>query len=340
MQQFLALAEARDLDEAARRLRMTPAALRKSMRRLERQLGTRLFVHDIRAFGLTADGVGLVGPARGVVSAAARFKAAMRSIEGVLRVAHASSVDTLSVVLDRYCELHPEVEVHEQVLPCEAQLAALHEREIDVAVCRLIAAPPNDCQVQLLRLDPLLAAVTATAGAAPVCVDPARTPTYVGETGGEWLARDDLVTSFERASGCVLHRVRVAFGAGQHVAALERTHAPVFLIMSSSTPLPVDRRLVGLVPIQPYFPWSMVWPTDASAAVSAFVETARAVSAENGWVAVDKLPGNPWLPEDDFHRHHVDADPRPEPAFPAKVSEISQCSIASGRQRARSTLPA
>jgi DNA-binding transcriptional LysR family regulator len=340
LQQFLVLAQSRDIDRAAGRLRITPSALRKSMRRLERQLGTRLFVQDTRVAQLTPDGAGLVEPAAAVVSAAARFKAGMRSVDGVLRVAHASSVDTLSVVLDRYCELHPEVAVEEQVLPCEAQMAALREREIDVALGRLTGAPPDDCQVELLRLDPLLAAVGASEGVATMSVDPARVPTYVGETRSEWLARDDLIVAYERAAGCVLHRVRVLLGACQHVAALQRTRAPVFLMMSSSTALPVARRLVGLVPLQPYFPWSLVWPTDSSAAVTAFVETARAVSAENGWLAVDKLPGNPWLPEDDFHAYRLAAHPRPESAFRANVSAIRQASIASRRERDGCVLPA
>jgi len=78
------------------------------MRRLERRLGTTLVVRDARRFELTADGA-LVGPAAGVVSAAARFTASTRAAEGVLRVAHASSVDTLSVVLDRYSGLHLQV---------------------------------------------------------------------------------------------------------------------------------------------------------------------------------------------------------------------------------------
>jgi DNA-binding transcriptional LysR family regulator len=340
LQQFLVLAEARDIDEAAHRLRITPAGLRKSMRRLERQLGTRLFAHDARVFQLTAGGAGLVGPAAGVVSAAARFTAGMRSISGVLRVAHASSVDTLSVVLDRYSEMHPEVVVEERVLPCEEQLTALREREIDVAVCRLTGAPPDDCQVELLRLDPLLAAVTANTRAAPMSVDPARTATYVGETGGEWRARDELIASFERAAGCALHRVPVLIGAGQHLAALERTHAPVFLMMSSSWATPAGRRLVGLVPLQPYFPWSLVWPTGSSTAVTAFVETARAVSMEKRWLAMDKLPGTPWLPHDDFHRHRLEADPHLESAFAAKLSQIKHFPIAGERVRADSTLPA
>lgn len=340
LQQFLVLTETRDVDRAAGRLRITPAALRKSMRRLERQLGTTLFARDARVFELTAAGAGLVGPAAGVVSAAARFTACMRSTDGVLRVAHSSSVDTLSVVLDRYSELHPEVEVEEHILPCEAQLGALREREIDVALCRLTGAPPADCQVELLRLDPLLAAVSESAGAAPMSVDPARAPTYVGETGGEWLARDDLIVSFERAAGCALHHVRVLIGASQHVAALERTRAPVFLVMSSSSPRPAGRRLVGLVPLQPYFPWSLVWPVDSAPAVTAFIETARAVSTENGWLAADRLPGVPWLPEDDFHRHRLEVNPQPQSPSPANVSEIRRCSAAARVLRAGSAVPA
>jgi DNA-binding transcriptional LysR family regulator len=302
LQQYLILAEARDLKRAAGRLMISPAALRKSMRRLERQLGTRLFVGDWRALELTPEGDALRAPAQNVVSAAARFNAGIRSIRGVLRVAHSADVDTLALVLDRFAELHPDVRVEEQVLPCDAQLSALREREIDLALCRLSGAPPADCQVELVRLDPILAAVAPRAGVAPLSVDPGQTPVHVGETGGEWSARDELIASFEQAAGCQLHRVQVAVGARHEIAALERTRAPVFLTMSSSLAIPTRRRLVGLVPRQPYFAWSLVWPTESSATVSAFVETARGVAADHGWLTVDGLPGTPWLPEDDFDR--------------------------------------
>jgi DNA-binding transcriptional LysR family regulator len=177
-----------DIDHAASRLITSPAAFRKSMRRLERQLGTSLFVHDARVFQLTAGGAELTGPAQSVVSAAARFKAGIRSIQGVLRVAHSSNVDTLSIVLDRYAERHPDVRVKEQVLPWDAQLLAVREREIDVAFWQLAGAPPADCQVELVRLDPILAAVAPRAGVAPLSVDPPRTPAHVGDTGGEGSA--------------------------------------------------------------------------------------------------------------------------------------------------------
>lgn len=302
LQQFLLLAEARNIDVAARRLMISQASLRTSMGRLERQLGTRLFVHETRAVQLTADGEALRAPAQRVVSAAARFKAGMRSIAGVLRVAHSSNVDTLATVLDRYAESYPDVRVEEQVLPCDAQLAALREREIDVAVCRLGTAPPEDCHVELIRLDPILAAVAPRAGVAPLSVDPARTPAYVGDTSGKWSALDELIASYAQAACCDLRHVDVLIGAGHHVATLERTRARVFLIVSSSRAVPTERRLVGLVPLQPYFAWSLVWPADCSAAVSTFIETARAVAENSDWLAVDRLPGTPWLPEGDFHR--------------------------------------
>jgi DNA-binding transcriptional LysR family regulator len=198
------------------------------MGRLERRLGTRLFVHDTRAVQLTAEGAALTAPVQRVVSAAARFKARMRSTEGVLRVAHSSNVDTLATVLDRYAESYPDVRIEEQVLPCDAQLAALREREVDVAVCRLGAAPPDDCHAELIRLDPILAAVAPRTGVAPLSVDPARSPAYVGDTSGEWSALDELIASYEQAAGCDLQHVDVLIGAGQHVATLERTRAHVF----------------------------------------------------------------------------------------------------------------
>jgi DNA-binding transcriptional LysR family regulator len=242
LQEFLVLAQARDLDRAANRLKVSQDSLRKSMRRLERQLGASLFVHDTRAFRLTADGDALRAPAQRVVSAAACFKAGMQSLEGVLRVAHSSNVDTLATVLDRYAESCPDVHIEEQVLPCDAQLRAVREREIDVAVCRLPATPPDGCQAQLIRLDPILAAVAPQAGVAPLSVDPARTPVCVGETNGEWSALDELIAAYEQAAGCDLQHVDVLIGAGQHVATLERTGARAFLTMSSSHAVPAARR--------------------------------------------------------------------------------------------------
>ena len=44
-------------------------------------------------------------------------------------------------------------------------------------------------------------------------------------------------------------------------------------------------------------PWSVVGPTDAASAVKALIDTARSVSTENGWQAVDVLPGMPWPPK-------------------------------------------
>ena len=297
LQRFLVLADAADVDRAASQLTISQAALRKSIGKLERQLGTSLFASDARVLQLTAEGEALKPAAQRVVSAAARLKSTVHSLHGVLRVAHSSSVDTLATVLDRYADSYPDVRIEEQVLPCDVQLTALREREIDVAVCRVAsAAPPDDCNAELIRLDPILAAVAPIAGVASLSVDPARTPVYVGETNGEWSALDELVASYEQAAGCDLRHVDVLISAGQDVATLERTRAPVFLAMSSSRALPKDRRLVGLVPLQPYFPWSVVWPRDCSDTVTTFVQIARAVASDNGWLAVDRLPGTPWIP--------------------------------------------
>jgi DNA-binding transcriptional LysR family regulator len=323
--QFLVLTEAGTIEVAARRLKVSPAVLRRSMRRLERQLGTRL-LQDGRTVGLTVDGADLVGPARGVMTALGRFESRLRSLDGVLRVAHSSDADTLSVLLARYCELNPDVRIDEQLLPCEAQLKALGEREIDVAVCRVTSPPPDECQVELLRLDPLLAAVTATGGVSPISVDPARMQIDVGEDGAGWPARDELILSFERAAGCALQRVRVPGAAGPHLAALERTRAPAFLMMSSSHPPSARRRLVGLVPLQPYFPWSLVWHSKPTPAVAAFVEAARVVSRENRWLEVDRMPGIPWLPPDDLQSAQLPFEARPESTCEMKVSAPSRSS--------------
>ncbi|MGY1883950.1 LysR substrate-binding domain-containing protein [Blastococcus sp. SYSU DS0753] len=90
---FLAVAEELHFGRAAERLLMAQPPLSRTIKQLERELGSVLFDRNTRTVRLTASGQALVGPAREVVDALQRAATAVRSADhgevGVVRIAFA-----------------------------------------------------------------------------------------------------------------------------------------------------------------------------------------------------------------------------------------------------------
>ncbi|MFY0408732.1 LysR substrate-binding domain-containing protein [Solicola sp. PLA-1-18] len=90
---FLAVAEELHFGRAAQRLHIAQPPLSRTINRLERELGTRLFERSTRSVRLTSGGEALVGPARDILTAVRRAETAVRSADqgevGLVRVAFA-----------------------------------------------------------------------------------------------------------------------------------------------------------------------------------------------------------------------------------------------------------
>ncbi|MFF2347042.1 LysR substrate-binding domain-containing protein [Pseudarthrobacter sp. NPDC058119] len=140
---FLAVAEELHFGRAAQRLHMAQPPVSRTVRQLESDVGTDLFVRSTRSVQLTAAGMALVGSAREILAAAERAKAAAlaagRGEVGIVKLAYAgASTHVLVGVLAREVrKAHPGIEMRlnsqDFALPA---LARVLRGDVDVSLGR------------------------------------------------------------------------------------------------------------------------------------------------------------------------------------------------------------
>jgi len=115
LEHFLAVAEDLHFTRAARRVHVVQSSLSGSIRALERELGTELFVRTSRRVRLTAAGAALVPAARQALDAVAAGRDAVAGVRGVLRgrlsigVLQTLGAVDLPVLLGDFHRRHPGV---------------------------------------------------------------------------------------------------------------------------------------------------------------------------------------------------------------------------------------
>jgi DNA-binding transcriptional LysR family regulator len=80
---FLAVAEERNFTRAAQRIPIAQPAISQQIRRLEAELGERLFLRDRRGIRLTAAGQALLPHARTMLADAAHAREAVAALSGL-----------------------------------------------------------------------------------------------------------------------------------------------------------------------------------------------------------------------------------------------------------------
>jgi DNA-binding transcriptional LysR family regulator len=152
---FVTLAEELHFGRAANRRHITQPALSKQLKRLEQQLGVRLFDRSRQHVELTAAGEALLEPARDALGAAAAFQAQAEHyrhrLDGRLRVgfcAQAANEFTPVILRQLACQ-HPDAIVELRQYPIGSGAQAVAGSLADVAFLRL---PVRTTELRVLPL--------------------------------------------------------------------------------------------------------------------------------------------------------------------------------------------
>ena len=164
---FLAVAEELHFGRAAERLHMSQPPLSQAIRSLESRLGITLLHRTTRAVTLTPAGAVFLDACRALIGAAEAADAAARQAAdgqaGALRIGAVTSVfsDLLPQTLELFRRTHPRIDIRAEEVDTHVAVEAVRRRELDVALVRQLATPP-DCQRLTLRRELFVLAVPAS----------------------------------------------------------------------------------------------------------------------------------------------------------------------------------
>ena len=136
---FVTVAEERSFSVAARKLHRTQPAVSQAIRRVEEDLGDRLFDRSSRNGTLTEAGVLLLEHARRLLRMADEAQAAVRELHQVRRGrvvigANEAAVHSVLPYLREYAAAHPEVTIEVRRVPSRRIAAELLDRSMDFGV--------------------------------------------------------------------------------------------------------------------------------------------------------------------------------------------------------------
>jgi DNA-binding transcriptional LysR family regulator len=305
---FVVVAEELHFGRAATRLHVSQPALSKQIRKLEDQVGVRLLVRDSRHVALTVRGEQFLQDARELLSLAERMQESPD--ENRVRIAHIFELATSREVSDAYSNVYPHVTIVEHAMDSLAQLDALLENRLDVAILRLtsqmLSDHPKGWSHAPLRLEPMrlvgrrsdIPRASASMFERPIEVfgDPLES--------GLHKAYGDYLTSLERSLGLSMRWLGTPGAFSHCLAVVQRATTSAFHLEFDSY---AQRYAVHGLPVfnpaelSPYYPWSIAWRDGRLPKATAdFLEVAHETGSARAWREFQDLPGGPpWLPPND-----------------------------------------
>jgi DNA-binding transcriptional LysR family regulator len=233
LRSFLAVARLLNFSEAARGLGLGQPAVSQHIRRLEKQLGRRLFIRDTHSVKSTPDGAAMVTLAQSILEANDRAERYFSEAKLRGRLRFGASEDfvatSLADLLRDFRRLHPKLDLELTVGLSGWLNAKLDAGELDLVLAK---RPPGDERGQLVWREPLV-----WTGGPDAVVDPHQ-PVPLILYPPPSVTRDSVLTALERAGRtwritCIstsLSGLRAAVLAGLGVLAMPRGLIPSGLV--------------------------------------------------------------------------------------------------------------
>jgi DNA-binding transcriptional LysR family regulator len=305
---FVVVAEELHFGRAAAKLHVSQPALSKQIRKLEDQLGVRLLVRDSRHVALTVRGEAFLLDARELLKLAERMQ--QRPDGNRVRIAHIFELATSRDVADAYSKARPEVTIVEHAMDSPAQLDALLENRLDVAILRLtpqmLLDHPKGWAHTLLRLEPMRLVGRLGDPPRPTASMFERPIEVFGDPPDSGLnkAYGDFLTAVERSLGLSMRWLGIPGAFSHCLAVVERATEPAFLfefdsyaVRYAAKGLPISKPQE----ISPHYPWSIAWRDGRLPQATAdFLEIAQDTGTAHAWRDFDPdSQARSWLPPDD-----------------------------------------
>jgi DNA-binding transcriptional LysR family regulator len=167
---FVAIAEERSFTRAAERIPIAQPAISQQVRRLEAELGERLFLRGRRGTMLTPAGQALLPHARAALQAAEGGREAVAALSGLLTgrltvgLVHPLPDRRLPRLLGAFHRAHPRIDLTLLEGQTDALLGALAAGQLQVALVGQGRGdrPPPDLEALLVAREPVVVAVHPT----------------------------------------------------------------------------------------------------------------------------------------------------------------------------------
>jgi LysR family transcriptional regulator, transcription activator of glutamate synthase operon len=153
----------RHFTRAAEELHVAQSALSHQIRRLEAELGTELFERTSRTVATTEAGDAVAARARAVLAEIDGVRSEIDELNGLIRgrvsvgaLLPAGKID-VPMLLARFSEAHPGIEVDMREGTAGDMLRALLEDEMHAAFSMLASEPPDELAVERLSVEEMVA---------------------------------------------------------------------------------------------------------------------------------------------------------------------------------------